>query len=121
MPKQANRDKDFRGRRRTRSRSVPGKATSVKDLLAKAGISEKTIAQRSVKQRSWQEFFVKTLPDGLAEHIHAVDLQRGRLTVSANAPVWAVRLRYALEERLAAIRARDSSVLTIVVTVTRPR
>jgi predicted nucleic acid-binding Zn ribbon protein len=90
---------------------------AVKDLLAKAGITAKAIAQHSVNQQTWQEFLARTLPEGLAAHVTGISLQRGTLTVLADLPGWAVRLRYALEEALPRIREQDQNVHRVLVKV----
>jgi predicted nucleic acid-binding Zn ribbon protein len=86
-------------------------------LLAKAGITAKVIAQHSVNQQSWQIFLEKTLPTGLAAHICGISLQQATLTVMADSPGWAVRLRYALEEALPRIREKDTHVQKLLVKV----
>lgn len=117
MPKRPQRNKDFQHTTSGRSRSGVGKVIAVRELLAKAGITTKAIAQHSVKQRGWRDFLGEALPAPLASHISAVSTLRGTLTVLADSPGWSVRLRYALEEQLPAIRDRDASVLRIVVKV----
>ena len=121
MPKQPNRDKDFRRRKRTSSQSSNSKPISVKDLLAIAGITTSAIAQHTVKQQSWRELLAGILPEGLAVHIKGCESLHGRLTVLVSSPAWAVRLRYVLNEHIAQIRAHDASVLTIVVKVSTQR
>jgi predicted nucleic acid-binding Zn ribbon protein len=86
-------------------------------LLAKAGITARAIAQHSVNQQTWQDFLAGALPQDLAAHITAISLQRGTLTILADLPGWAVRLRYALEEALPRIREKDVSVLKVLVKV----
>lgn len=117
MPKPPQRDKNFQAGSRTGSRVRGGKAIAVKDLLAKAGITASAIAQRTVKQETWQEFFQTALPDGLAAHISAVSAEGGILTVLADSPSWAVRLRYALQESLPRIREHDARVHSVAVKV----
>ena len=57
------------------------------------------------------------LEDGLAEHVRGITLEKGVFTVLADTAGWAVRLRYALQEQLPALRKRDASVTRIVIKV----
>jgi hypothetical protein len=118
MPKQPKLNKDIRRRRSSSSRSFSSKPNSVKDLLAKAGITSNAIAQHSVNEEFWHNFLRRSLSDELAEEVRGTSLARGTLTVLASTAGWALRLRYALEEQLAAIQQQDARVQKVVVKVT---
>ncbi len=121
MPKQPKLNKDIRRRRSSSSRSQSAKPSSVKDLLAKAGITSNAIAQHSVNEGFWQKSLRQVLSDELAQQVRGTSLKRGTLTVLGSSAGWAVRLRYALEEQLSAIQRQDASVQKIVVKVSAGR
>ena len=117
MPKPPRRNKNFRPGSRSGSRVRGGKTIAVRDLLTKAGILSSAIAQHAVKQRSWLELLGLALPQNLSTHVTAASVQHGTLTVMADSPVWAARLRYALQEVMPAICQHDASVVKLAVRV----
>jgi hypothetical protein len=90
MPKRPPRDKQ--------SSLRPGKPATVGDLIS---ARLPALAQRALKSpeaSEWHVAVMKVLGPELANKVNRCTLERGRLTVIADSPAWAARMRFALAE-----------------------
>ncbi len=62
----------------------------------------------------------ETLEPALCEHITGTGFEAGTLTVYVETAAWSARLRYALAERLPALRELDGSMVNVSVRL-RPK
>jgi hypothetical protein len=92
-------------------------AHSVKDLLARSVPILSQAADRSARQAFWRPWLEAHLPPGLAPRITAITERDGNLVVFADSPAWSARLRYALEELSAQIRATSPDIKEVSVRV----
>jgi hypothetical protein len=120
MPKRPTRNKNFRPRSQTSRAYGQRSPFIVKDLLAKAGITSKGIAQFADRQSRWQSMLTSMLDPELSRRITGTGFEGGTLTVYVESAAWSARLRYALAERLPQLRAADSTLTAVSVRL-RPR
>lgn len=114
MPKRLPRNKKFRPLSQTPRPYGQRGPFIVKDLLAKAGITSKGIAQHVEQQDRWLAQLREMLPPELCEHITGASFEAGTLTVHAATAAWSARLRYALAEQLPMLRELEGGTLTRV-------
>ena len=114
MPKRLPRNKNFRPPLQAPRAYGQRGPFIVKDLLAKAGITSKGAAQHAEQQSKWLARLHEVLPPELHEHITGASFDAGTLTVHAATAAWSARLRYALAERLPALRELEGGTLTRV-------
>jgi hypothetical protein len=120
MPKRSGRNKNFRPHSETPRAYGQRVPFIVKDLLAKAGITSKGVAQFAEQQDKWLARLRETLDPALCEHIIGTGFDAGTLTVYVETAAWSARLRYALAERLPALRALDGTLQNVNVRL-RPK
>jgi hypothetical protein len=111
MPKRPHRDKQ----------SVrPKSPTSARDLIS---ARLPALAQRALSapnESEWQVAVMKALGPELANKVNRCSLDRGTITVVAEASAWAARMRFALAEIGPALTAVLPEFKALVVRV-RPR
>jgi hypothetical protein len=117
MPKYPRPNKNFPAKSGTKSHRAAGRAISVNELLAKAGIGGKQILQGSVKHQAWREFIAGLLAADIAPHLHSVVEQPRGLALHVDHAVWAARLKYALEDLRPVLEERAGRSLELVVRV----
>ncbi len=93
---------------------------NVKDLLAKAGITSKGIAQYADQQSRWSSKLSAALDPALFERITGTGFEAGTLTVYVESAAWSARLRYALAECLPRLQEAETSLTAVSVRL-RPR
>lgn len=120
MPKRPTRNKNFRPLSETPRAYGQRAPFIVKDLLAKAGITSKGIAQFADAQDKWLSRLRETLDPALLERVTGTGFDAGILTVYVESAAWSARLRYALAEALPALRAKDETLKSVGVRL-RPR
>ncbi|MCU0760737.1 MAG: DUF721 domain-containing protein [Steroidobacteraceae bacterium] len=120
MPKRPTRDKNFRPRSETPRAYGKRAPFIVKDLLAKAGITSKGIAQFADQQDKWLKRLRERLDPALCERITGTGFEAGTLTVYVESAAWSARLRYALAEALPALRETDAALAAVSVRL-RPK
>jgi hypothetical protein len=124
MPK--NRRRDKREKRPMRSRTAPNHmpAHSVKELLTKRlpALTRFTdeAARQAERQNFWNQWLSVHLPPEIRTRICRLAERDGTLTLFAETAAWSARLRYAVLELEADIRAAAPDVARIEVRV-RPR
>jgi hypothetical protein len=120
MPKRPTRNKNFRPRSETPRAYGKRAPFIVKDLLAKAGITSKGIAQFADQQETWLRVLRERLEPALFGRITGTGFAAGTLTVYVESAAWSARLRYALAEELPAMRQHHAQLSTVSVRL-RPR
>jgi Dna[CI] antecedent, DciA len=120
MPKRPPRNKKFRPRLETPRAYGQRGPFNVKDLLAKAGITSKGIAQFADQQSRWSAKLAAALDPALFEKITGTGFDAGTLTVYVESAAWSARLRYALAECLPLLQEAEATLTTVSVRL-RPR
>jgi len=90
---------------------------SVKALLERRNPVFSESFAHQARQDAWQQRLAQILPNGLAARINQVLARGDELVVYAESAVWAARLRFALAEADAAVRADHPEIATISVRV----
>jgi len=105
----------------SRTSLVPPKAHSVKDLLARGapGLTRITdqAARQAARQSFWSGWLSAHLPAQIFTRISGVSERDGTLVIFAETAAWSARLRYAVLELEADIRAADPALSAIEVRV----
>jgi len=121
MPKKVGRDKRIRLPVRSRTGPAPHKADSVKELLARAAPALppalRRITEQAARQSFWCEWLAMNLPAALYEHVSGVAERDGTLVIFAASAAFSARLRYALLELEAQLRAAAPELAAIKVRV----
>ena len=92
-------------------------AHSVKDLLSRATPDLTRVTDQVRSQASWKDWLAERLPVALRERMSAAVERDGTLTVLADSPAWAARLRFAVSELEPAIRAHAGRITHVRVRV----
>ena len=101
--------------RRTSRISRP--VDSVKTLLERTGPLAGAIHEQGARQRHWQRWLAARVPAALLSYVTGVVERDGELVVFAASAAWAVRLRYALAELEADLRAAGDGIERVRVRV----
>jgi Dna[CI] antecedent, DciA len=102
-----------------RSRTSP--AHSVKDVLSRAGPGLTRVTEQARRQNFWHSWLGERLPAEILTRISGLAEQRGTLVVFAEGPAWGPRVRYAVLELEAEIRAAAGAAVTRVEVRVLPR
>jgi hypothetical protein len=86
-----------------RSRTSP--PHSVKDVLSHARPGLSHVTEQLQRQNFWHSWLAQRLPAEILTRISGLAEQRGTLVVFAEGPAWGPRVRYAVLELEAEIRA----------------
>jgi hypothetical protein len=117
MPKKVGRDKRIRLPMRSRTGPAPHKTDSVKELLARAAPALRRVTEQAARQSLWREWLAMNLPAALNKHVSGVAERDGTLVIFAASAAFAARLRYALLELEAQLRATAPELAAIKVRV----
>jgi hypothetical protein len=90
---------------------------SVKDLLQSSGFALARVSDQAQRQQFWDRWLLERLGAALHGRISGISEQEGKLTVFAESAAWSARLRFALAELEAPIRAAASTVQSVSVRV----
>jgi hypothetical protein len=112
MPKRPPRDKQTPVR--------PGKPVTARDLISARLPALAQRASNSPESSEWHVALMKALGPELANKVNRCSLDQGTLTVVADSPAWAARMRYALAEAASQLTTLTPGVRQLVVRV-RPR
>ena len=93
---------------------------SVKDLLGTSAPVLTRATDQAARALFWSGWLCRHLPTDLAAQVSGVVERRGTLVIFAASAAWSARLRYALLELEAQIRAAAPAITAIAVRV-RPR
>jgi hypothetical protein len=120
MPNKTPRDKRGKPPMRTRARPK-SKAVhpvhSVGDLLKRSTFSLTKVKDQASRQLFWGTWLPQHLPAPLPGKICAVTENEGTLAIFAESAAWSARLRFAVAELEAEIRAAGPHITTISVRV----
>jgi hypothetical protein len=120
MPKKMSRNKRGRSTMRTTAGPRTSRVHSVKDLLSRSIGNLTSVTDRQARQGFWSEWLSLRLAAELPARISAVTEREGKLVIYSDTAAWSARLRYAILELEADIRAQDPAITQIVVRV-KPR
>jgi hypothetical protein len=117
MPKKMSRNKRGSTRVSTRTASRPLQIHSVKELLRGKLPLLTRVTHQATRQNLWHDFLAARVPAPLAARISGVSEHAGTLVIFAESAAWCARLRYAVLELEADIRAADATLSGIEVRV----
>ena len=118
MPKKGARNK--RGgsrnspRRPTEIRTQPD---SVKALLARVSPALTRVTDQAARQSTWRVWLAAHLPEDLTVRLSGIVEREGTLVLFAESAAWSTRLRYAMQEIEAPLRAAHPEIGEIKVRV----
>jgi len=93
---------------------------SVKELLARRLPTLTGVTDQARRQNFWNEWLSAHLPAQIRAHLSGVLEREGALVIFAESAAWSARLRYALKELEAELRAANFELADIELRV-RPR
>jgi hypothetical protein len=102
---------------RSRTGLSAQKADSVKELLARTAPVLRRVTAQVPQQRFWSDWLSAHLPAELGAQLSGVAERDGTLVIFAATSAWSARLRYAVLELEAEIRAAAPGLLDIKVRV----
>jgi hypothetical protein len=118
MPKKGTRDK----RRNSRNRH-PGTAAStrqpdsVKAVLARLSPTLTRVTDQAARQAAWRQWLTAHLPEDLAARLSGIVEREGTLVLFAESAAWSARLRYAMQEIEASLRAAHPGIAEVKIRV----
>ena len=102
-------------------RSATTPTHSVKDLLTRAAPTMTRVTNQLNRQRFWHAWLAERLPAEILTRISGLAEQRGALVVFAEGPACGPRVRYAVLELEAEIRAAAGGAVSRVEVRVLPR
>ena len=118
MPKKGARDK--RGGSRNslrRPAEIRTQPDSVKALLARVSPALTRVTDQAARQGAWRSWLAAHLPEDLATRVSGIVEREGTLVLFAESAAWSARLRYAIQEIEAPLRAAHPDITGIKVRV----
>jgi hypothetical protein len=118
MPKKGVRDK--RGGSRNslrRPAEIRTQPDSVKALLARVSPALTRVTNQASQQGAWRAWLIAHLPEDLAARLSGIVERDGTLVLFAESAAWSARLRYAIQEIEAALRATHPDIKEVRVRV----
>ena len=118
MPNMARRNKRDGSRiRSTTGSRLSNQTDSVKDLLAKLTPNLKRVTDQVHRQDFWRDWLEKHLPAEISGKLTGIVERDGTLVIFAESPAWSARLRFAVQEIEAQIRAAKPGITEVSVRV----
>jgi hypothetical protein len=118
MPNMAQRNKRDGSRiRSTNGSRLSNQTDSVKDLLAKLTPNLKRVTDQVHRQDFWRDWLEKHLPTEISGKLTGIVERDGILVIFAESPAWSARLRFAVQEIEAQIRAAKPGITEVSVRV----
>jgi hypothetical protein len=118
MPKRGARDKRGGSRnQRSRPAEIRSRPDSVKEVLGRLSPTLTRVADQAVRQRAWREWLTAHLPEQLTTRLSGIVEREGTLVLFAESAAWCARLRYAVQEIEAPLRAAHPTIAEIKVRV----
>jgi hypothetical protein len=118
MPNKRKRNKRggsaFQATRRSKSFRQPD---SVKDVLARLTPTLTRVSDQAGRQSFWRKWLAERLPAELLPRLSGVVEREGALVIFAESAAWCARLRFAVQEIEAQIRASQPDIQQISVRV----
>jgi hypothetical protein len=93
------------------------KPDSVKDVLARSTPTLTRVSNQAERQKHWKTWLGAHLPAALITRLSGVVEREGALVIFAESAAWSARLRFAILELEAAIRAEAPEIQQIIVRV----
>ena len=90
---------------------------SVKDLLDSSTFSLTRVSEQAGRQQFWDQWLLAHLGVQLHGRISGISEQEGKLTIFAESAAWSARLRFAVAELDAQIRAAGGKLRSVSVRV----
>ena len=90
---------------------------SVKDLLARSAFNLARVSAQASRQQFWDQWLKGRLGLELHGRISGISEQQGKLVIFAESAAWSARLRFAVAELDAEIRAGAGNVRSVSVRV----
>jgi hypothetical protein len=118
MPNKRHRNKLGGSRHLATNVSKPfRKPDSVKDVLARLTPTLTRVSNQASRQEHWKTWLAAHLPPDLTTRLSGVVEREGTLVIFAESAVWSARLRYAILELEAQIKAGQPGIQQISVRV----
>jgi hypothetical protein len=118
MPNKLHRNKRGGSRHLATNVSNPfRKPHSVKDVLARPTPTLTRVSNQADRQNHWKTWLTAHLPPDLTTRLSGVVEREGTLVVFAESAAWCARLRYAVVELEAEIKAAGPEVQQVSVRV----
>jgi len=118
MPKRGARDKRAGSRNSRGTPAKPrGQPDSVKAVLARLSPTLTRVTDQAARQIAWREWLDAHLPEDLTVRLSGIVEREGTLVLFAESAAWAARLRYAVQEIEALLRAAHPSIGEIKIRV----
>ncbi len=90
---------------------------SVKDVLARLSPTLTRVTDQAARQATWKNWLETHLPKDISSRMSGIVEREGTLVLFAESAAWAARLRYAVEEIAAPLRAAHPGIMSIKVRV----
>jgi hypothetical protein len=103
--------------RSTDGSRLSNRTDSVKDLLAKLTPNLKRVTDQVHRQDFWKDWLEKHLPAEIGGKLTGIVERDGILVIFAESPAWSARLRFAVQEIEAQIRAAKPGITEVSVRV----
>ena len=118
MPNRGSRNKRSASRNPLRERTgSPRQPDSVKDVLARLSPTLTRVTDQAARQASWRSWLEAHLPKDLATRLSGIVEREGTLVLFAESAAWSARLRYAVQEIEAPLRAAHPGIAAVRVRV----
>jgi Dna[CI] antecedent, DciA len=118
MPNMARRNKRNESRiRNTTGSCLSNQTDSVKDLLSKLTPNLKRVTEQVHRQDFWRDWLDTHLPAEITGKLTGIVERDGTLVIFAESPAWSARLRFAVQEIEAQIRAAKPGITAVSVRV----
>ena len=118
MPNRGSRNKRSGSRNRLPERAgSPRRPDSVKDVLARLSPTLTRVTDQAARQAAWRQWLGAHLPEGLMGKLSGIVEREGALVLFAESAAWSARLRYAVQEIEAPLRAAHPEIAAIKVRV----
>jgi predicted nucleic acid-binding Zn ribbon protein len=118
MPKMTRRNKRDGSRiRDTNGSRLSNQTDSVKELLSKLTPTLSRVTAQVARRDFWRDWLDAHLPLEIREKLTGVVERDGVLVIFAESAAWCARLRYAVQELDARIRAADPKITEVSVRV----
>jgi len=118
MPKTRPRDKRGNSRnRRPETATSTSQPDSVKAVLARLSPTLTRVTDQAARQAAWRQWLAAHLPEDLVARLSGVVERDGTLVLFAESAAWSARLRYAMQDIEAPLRAAHPEIGAVKVRV----
>ncbi len=118
MPKKGTRDKRGNSRNRRSASAVnTNRPDSVKAVLARLSPTLTRVTDQAARQAMWRQWLTAHLPIDLVTRLSGIVEREGTLVLFAESAAWSARLRYAMQEIEASLRAAHPEIADVKIRV----